>query len=483
MLSSCYSHEEGKVEGGANSLNSAESNASYGYSCTANVNIEKLEIESFEHKYVFNGSVIHKDNGVSSEATKELLQSQLESKNIFPGCTELVLQFADITPHSVTWYNHYYIDAITKDFIYPSVQQSKTIDNIDTTVILPIGINLAMPLDSDLERREVFRLVRIVCEYDDQMIEYYIFSRYDRMSNEIKRFMTKGLTSFQLKITALVCMTIDHLAAHGFEIHVFARHTNLFRSIGRIAAPLFLFVLVQSVRHTRNKPKLILRLYIAGMSAGLFQAATNFFLGNTLGFFTPGNIIFTFFFIALYIYLIEQVIEAVKVRSLRQGGVLIVIFIVVSFLPNILYNLITPVLLPQSSDMRYILLIPDLRDSFFPSNYHAEYGLVFITLGVVLYFAKTKKLQCIVFGCFCALCVIGTFILIQGRDIFDAVLHLPAGAALYFDIRQCFMLLALPLMIFYNGQRGSGGKWFFYIYYPTHRYLINLMSAIVRIHS
>ena len=39
--------------------------------------------------------------------------------------------------------------------------------------------------------------------------------------------------------------------------------------IGRIAAPLFLFILVQSIRHTRNRTNFLKRLYLAGAVIGL----------------------------------------------------------------------------------------------------------------------------------------------------------------------------------------------------------------------
>lgn len=55
---------------------------------------------------------------------------------------------------------------------------------------------------------------------------------------------TKILTAFQIKVIALVCMTLDHLAAFGFELSIFERYSSILRTVGRVAAPLFLFVLV-----------------------------------------------------------------------------------------------------------------------------------------------------------------------------------------------------------------------------------------------
>lgn len=80
--------------------------------------------------------------------------------------------------------------------------------------------------------------------------------------------MTKtGLTSYQLKIIALCTMTIDHLAAYGGEIPIFGHYAYILRIVGRIAAPLFLFVLTESVRHTHNKIHYVLRLYFASRQA------------------------------------------------------------------------------------------------------------------------------------------------------------------------------------------------------------------------
>ena len=53
--------------------------------------------------------------------------------------------------------------------------------------------------------------------------------------------LNRGLSISQIKWIALIAMTIDHLAAYGFEIPVFAAHFNTLRVIGRIAAPLFFF--------------------------------------------------------------------------------------------------------------------------------------------------------------------------------------------------------------------------------------------------
>ena len=137
--------------------------------------------------------------------------------------------------------------------------------------------------------------------------------------NMIKQIMNvcvsgykKGLTVNQIKWIALIFMTIDHLGAYGFPIPIFDKYFELLRILGRIAAPLFLFVVTESVKHTRNKWKFVLRLYLGAVAVGLFVTVTNFLFDDSIGRFTQSNILFTYFYIALYIVLIEQIIDGVK---------------------------------------------------------------------------------------------------------------------------------------------------------------------------
>lgn len=64
-------------------------------------------------------------------------------------------------------------------------------------------------------------------------------------------------------MVALITMTLDHIGVYQTITQNQAINDGL-RIIGRIAAPLFLFMVVEGVRHTRNKTKYLLRLYMAG---------------------------------------------------------------------------------------------------------------------------------------------------------------------------------------------------------------------------
>lgn len=284
----------------------------------------------------------------------------------------------------------------------------------------------------------------------------------------------RGLSTSAVKWIALFFMTLDHIAAFGFEIPIVARYYNPLRLVGRIAAPLFLFALVQGLRHTRSRPKFLLRLYLAGMGAGLFVAVTDLLFGEIVGYITPGNIMFTFFYVALYAWAIEGLAKAVRERSWR-GALSMAACCVLTFLAQPLRLALWE--LPRMEDgPAVVFLAHNLIDSFLPTLESVDYGGGMVFLGVVLYFAETKRRQCGVFAAFCLVCVAGAA---AGRSYYPIQDFSPFTMT-FFDPFQCWMALALPVMLLYNGQRGSGPKWFFYVYYPIHRYAISVISAAVQ---
>ncbi len=94
--------------------------------------------------------------------------------------------------------------------------------------------------------------------------------------------MSKNTSNF-LKIVAMVTMLIDHIGA------LFFPHIMMFRIIGRIAFPLFAYLLVTGFVHTRNINNYLVRL---GIFAVISQIPYHFF--------APGRYnVILFFFLAL----------------------------------------------------------------------------------------------------------------------------------------------------------------------------------------
>ena len=68
--------------------------------------------------------------------------------------------------------------------------------------------------------------------------------------------MKKFFSNFDLKILAIITMTIDHIGA------IMYPNIDIFRIIGRISFPIFAFLLVEGFKHTSNKLKYFLRLLL-----------------------------------------------------------------------------------------------------------------------------------------------------------------------------------------------------------------------------
>ena len=88
------------------------------------------------------------------------------------------------------------------------------------------------------------------------------------------------MTSLSLKITALVLMTIDHIGAFIPGIPI------IFRWLGRLSAPIFVFCCAWSMDFTKNRKKYMTRLYLANVAMGtmnyLFSVFSNINVDNNI---------------------------------------------------------------------------------------------------------------------------------------------------------------------------------------------------------
>lgn len=286
--------------------------------------------------------------------------------------------------------------------------------------------------------------------------------------NSVKNPLTTGLTSYQIKMIAVFFMTLDHLAAYGFEIPLFTAYYTPLRVLGRIAAPLFLFTVTESVRHTRSRKGFLLRLYLGAVGVGLFTAVTNFLFSDSVGMFIQSNILFTFFYVALYITLIEQIISAVREHDGKRG-ILAIAGMFATCLVDFAYQFLYHIDFSRFGfDLKMRFLCKDLIDSFLESPLRAEYSVLFIIMGVIQYFARNKYWKTAV--------LVGFSIFSFCAGPWDYLL--PGSASQMTGFPQCCMILAAPFMLLYNGEKGKDHKWFFYFYYPLHRYAISLAAYI-----
>lgn len=84
------------------------------------------------------------------------------------------------------------------------------------------------------------------------------------------------LTKNQLKILAIVCMTIDHIGVAFFP------NEPLLRMIGRLAFPIFSYGIAEGCRYTRNKRRYFGGVFLCGAVCALALLPVGGFYGNAL---------------------------------------------------------------------------------------------------------------------------------------------------------------------------------------------------------
>lgn len=73
--------------------------------------------------------------------------------------------------------------------------------------------------------------------------------------------MEKGLSSNCLKIIAIIIMVIDHIGGYLYQ-KINPNTYYVLRSIGRIAMPIFAYLIVQGFFYTKNLKKYIFRIFV-----------------------------------------------------------------------------------------------------------------------------------------------------------------------------------------------------------------------------
>lgn len=256
------------------------------------------------------------------------------------------------------------------------------------------------------------------------------------------------MSIFTLKCIALYLMVLDHMGMY-FENFMPYGLSLFLRILGRGSYPLFLFCMTQGYRHTHSRKQYLLRLYLGG----LFMTGFILFVDTFFPVEGPGygyhNIFAPLFLTGLLISTIET-FQKDRQKGLFMAGSILALQLLYSIAPTLL-----PVLRNYSGDT-LTGIIPNLALN--------EYGPLFIILGISMYFLHDRKdLFTVVFLLFCIL---------QYSD------ELLSGECAGLPI-QCFMVLALPLMLRYNGEKGRGYKYFFYIFYPAHTFLMFYFANFV----
>lgn len=267
-----------------------------------------------------------------------------------------------------------------------------------------------------------------------------------------------SLSGFQLKYIALITMVFDH-------IHYFFDYTGKipiwFTMIGRLAAPLFLFSVIEGFIHTRNRMKYFLKIYALAILMGFIQFGFYQFLHPLVradGFF-PQNMMLSSFAILLVAL---QGIAWIQEKKYLKG-------IPTLLFPILLPWLMVPFYLLGQDKPIFILFLNFLNFTVLPTHTSISDGGTWLLLtGIAMYLChKNLKKEVLAFVSVSLIWV-----------LLAIVLSRPSFHDLMFKYIEWMEIFAAPLMLCYNGQRGKGSKYLFYVFYPTHIYLLYALSVI-----
>ena len=229
-----------------------------------------------------------------------------------------------------------------------------------------------------------------------------------------------GLTNNQLKIIAMVSMALDHIGL------LFFPDVAIFRILGRIAFPIFAYMIAEGCRYTKNRAKYL------GMIAGMgfvfqivyFVAMQSLYQG----------ILVTFSLAIIAIYSIDGIVKSKKIwgRLAALAGLAFV--------------------------LAFVFVLPTLLTG---TDFDIDYGVWGILLPILVYFMPSRAWK-----------FVGVSLLLLARAIYyTVVVPIPL---------QWWSLLTIPLLALYNGERGKRKmKYVFYIFYPAHLVILYGIAMLI----
>ena len=288
------------------------------------------------------------------------------------------------------------------------------------------------------------------------------------------------LSSFWLKILAILFMTLDHVGIY-LQMKYLANPTlldiaNVFRIFGRLSLPLFIFLIVEGVIHTKNIKRYILRLGIIASAVSiifiLFEY-TNLFPNATL-IYRHGNIFIDLILTALAVYFIKHPDNRFKLITLLPLGFSILSFIVKGIETA---NAIDIYWFPYFLTMQYDWVSVVLGLGFYASYILGDMFIKYLesTSGInadIWVDNGSYRLAVNIIALLINSIVITfqyAFIYIWTEGVFWDY-----GIQFYAVISGAFILL-------YSGKRGYNAKWFqygAYLYYPIHILIIAVIFII-----
>lgn len=227
------------------------------------------------------------------------------------------------------------------------------------------------------------------------------------------------LSGVALKYIAIFAMLIDHIAWAFLPLE--SPLAQIMHTIGRLTAPIMCFMLAEGFHHTRNLKKYLLRM-------GIFAVISAF--------------AFTFF-------------EKGEFFPLANMGIIYTLFL--GLLALAVWNSKLHVA------VRYLLIIALCGLSLVGD--WPVFGILFV-LAFGINYGNFKK-QSLMFSIIA---------------IFMSTIMVAGTKPWYIAAFNFAVLLAIPLLRLYNGEKGRGGKfnkWVFYVFYPLHLVILGIIKFYI----
>lgn len=247
------------------------------------------------------------------------------------------------------------------------------------------------------------------------------------------------LSAAVLKWTAVLTMLIDHIgasllaglakASHSWGTGVRSREFYYaLRILGRLAFPIFCFLLIEGLFHTRSRWKYLLRLGLFALISELpFDLAFN---QAKFGLQEGQNVFVTLFLGLASCAVWERLTKGNDPKCNPLGGLAAMLFAVGAFFAAEVLN--------------------------------TDYGGLGVALILVMYLLRDKAFARDLLG----LGVLCLMFIVSGSSWIEV-----------------FAALSFPLLHLYNGQRGRQNKYFFYIFYPAHLLLLaGILTLLQHLH-
>lgn len=231
------------------------------------------------------------------------------------------------------------------------------------------------------------------------------------------------MSSFVLKLIAVFSMTVDHIGYLFFPEHLF------FRVIGRIAFPIYAFLIAEGYRKTSDRGRYAARLLIFAVLSEIpfdlvfSDAAT---LTGRLLDFSRQNVFFTLAAGFLAVWSHDRLTADGQPAAAYAAGMLCALA------------------------------------SFFLMSDYSVYGAALIFL---MYIYREKPAA-----------MAASMGAVNALMVLESVLT--GGAGQLRGYIQLAAVAAVPLLLLYNGRRGPRLKFLFYAYYPAHLLLFALIDRM-----